>query len=78
MRQHLSPGEELCFNFAPIVMDRERAEAAMINHHKPPENTEYVNEFPYPQTTLRLSGKTALLDSDLTAYTTAGRSELSY
>ncbi len=73
-RQHLNPGEELCFNFAPIVTDRERAEAALIHHHKPPVNTEYVNEFPYPQTTIRTGGRSTLLDGYFTVYTTARRS----
>lgn len=65
-RRYLNKAEELCFNFAPISTDRVRAEAAMINHHKPPENTEYVNEFPFPQTTMRTSGKNKLLDTNFT------------
>ena len=47
-------GEELCFNAALIspAADRERAEAAMIHHNKPPCNVEYVNAFPLDTTTL--------------------------
>ena len=41
--RELKAGEELCFNAALIspAADRERAEAAMIHHHKPPCNVEY-------------------------------------
>ena len=65
-RQHLRPGEEFAFNFAYISSDRERAEAAMINRHKPPENTEFVNEFPYDQTTITTSGRNARLTERFT------------
>ena len=65
-RRHLRPGEEIAFNFAPISSGRERAEAAMINWHKPPENTEYVNEFPYDRTTITTSGRNALLTERFT------------
>lgn len=60
-RRHLRRGEQITFNYAPIITERERAEAAMINKHKPPENTEYVNDFPYDRTTIKTSGKNALL-----------------
>ena len=30
-QRHLQSGEELCFNFAPIITDRVRGEAAVIN-----------------------------------------------
>ena len=61
-KKHLKSGEELCYSFGGVLSsDRERCEAAMIFKHKPPENTEYVNSFPFDQTTMSLSGKTALL-----------------
>ena len=69
-RRHLNAGEVLCFNFAPISVDRERVEAALINHLKPPENTEYTNTFPYPQTTVRTSGKNTLLSDKFTVHQT--------
>ena len=69
----LRRGEELCFNAALISpeSDRQRAEAAMIHHHKPPCNVEYVDSFPFEQTTISTSGKNAELDGHFTVYTTA-------
>ena len=67
-RRHLQSGEVLCFNFAPINVDRVRTEAAMIHHHKPPVNTEYVNSFPYDATTMQTSGMNAFLDARFTVY----------
>ena len=66
--RYLQSGEILCINFAPINIDRVRAEAAMIYHHKPPANTEYVDSFPYDATTMQTSGKNALLSSGFTVY----------
>ncbi len=65
--KHLESGEVLCYSFGGVAAtDRERCEAAMIFEHKPPENTEYVNSFPFDQTTMNLSGKTALLSTSFT------------
>ena len=68
----LQPGEVLCFSAALIgpKTDRQRAEAAMIYKHKPPLNVEYVNSFPYEQTTISTKGQNALLHSHFTVYTT--------
>jgi hypothetical protein len=67
----LRPGEVLCFNAAPIspAADRERAEAAMVNYHKPPCNTVYVDYFPFDETTITTSGKNALLAERFTVMT---------
>lgn len=66
-KSHLKSGEELCFSFGGVSSaDRERCEAALIFKHKPPENKEYVDSFPFNQTTMRLSGKTALLTTNFT------------
>lgn len=66
-KSHLKPGETLCFSFAAVeVYSRERCEAAMINKHKPPENIEYKNTFPFDKTTMILSGRTALLHTNFT------------
>jgi len=64
----LKSGEVLCFNATLIspAADRERAEAAMINHHKPPCNTKYVNDFPFDETTITTSGRNALLTAKFT------------
>jgi len=68
-KKHLNLGEELCYNFGPVSLSsRARCEAAMIFKHKPPENIEYVNSFPFDQTTMRLSGKTAKLTINFTVY----------
>lgn len=63
-RGRLYSGEGLCFNAALISPSdsRERAEAAMIYHHKPPCNVEHVNNFPYDRTTIYTSGRSVLLD----------------
>jgi excinuclease UvrABC nuclease subunit len=68
---HLKSGEQLCYSFGPVpAASRERCEAALIFKHKPPENTEYVDVFPFDQTTLNLSGKTGLLYTSFTVYRT--------
>jgi hypothetical protein len=60
---HLEEGNELCFSSGGVdSTDRERAEAALIFEHKPPENEEYVDSFPFGKTAMSLSGKTALLN----------------
>ena len=73
--RELKAGEELCFNAALIspVADRERAEAAMIHHHKPPCNVEYVDAFPFGTTTVSTSGQNAKLDEHFTVYTTPAK-----
>lgn len=68
---YLKYGEEICYGVAPISLYRDRAEAAVINQHKPPVNTECVNSFPYEPTTMVLTGKTALLNQVFTVRSTA-------
>jgi len=69
--KHVRQGNELCFSFAPVgSSDRDRCEAALIFKHQPPENTEYVNSFPFDKTHMRLSGKTALLTTSYTVVRT--------
>ena len=62
-RRQLRSGEQLCFNVAPIspAADRERSEAAMIHHHKPVCNVEYVNVFPFDTTSITTKGSNALM-----------------
>ena len=65
--KHVRRGNELCFSFGGVgSIDRDRAEAAIIFKHKPPENDEYVNSFPFDETTMSLSGKTAPLNTYFT------------
>lgn len=66
-KKHLKSGEELCYSFAPVSQNsRLRCEAAMINKHKPPVNTEFVSEFPYDKTTMKVGGRTSLLHTNFT------------
>ena len=71
-RRELGLGQKLCFNAALIEpqSDWKRAEAAMIFKHKPPCNVEYVDSFPFDETTVRTSGKNALLHREFTVYRT--------
>lgn len=72
--RRVGAGGTLCFAFAPIAMpERLRAEAALINHHKPPVNDEYANSFPFPDTAMELSGTTALIDTFLTVRATSAQ-----
>ena len=70
--KHVRSGNGLCFSFGGVrSVDRNRSEAAMIFKHKPPENEEYRDSFPFDKTTMSLSGKTALLNT----YFTVDRTE---
>lgn len=60
-REHLKAGESLCYSYAPILYERNRAEAALIHQHKPVENWEFVHEFPFADTAVFLTGKALLL-----------------
>ena len=66
-KKHVKAGNELFFSFGAIgSTNRDRCEAAVIFKHKPPENTEFKNSFPFDKTTMNLSGKTTLLTSTFT------------
>ena len=61
-KKHLLTGETLCYSFSSVSStDRLRAEAAVINHHKPPCNVEYKYSFPFEDTAITTSGANALL-----------------
>lgn len=61
---YLNYGQELYFSAGSVLsINRNRVEAAYINHHKPPANTEYVNSFPFDQTTIISSGETELINT---------------
>ncbi|MGQ4880260.1 hypothetical protein ACOJCM_16970 [Billgrantia sp. LNSP4103-1] len=56
----LKPGEELWYSLGICShANRERLLAAMIHAHKPPCNgaSEYLDRFPFPETTVHLYGK---------------------
>lgn len=68
-RKHCSSYNQICFSCAPITSpDKDRAEAALIYKHKPPVNDEYKDNFPFDETTLKLSGEASLLNTDFTVY----------
>lgn len=70
-REHLKEGETLCYSFAPILIDRNWVEAALVHHHKPAENWDYVYDFPYPDVAVFLTGKTLLLSTSFAVLETA-------
>jgi hypothetical protein len=59
----LRDGESLCYGAALISPSgaRRRAEAAIINRHKPVCNIECVNSFPHDKTTVFIGGANALM-----------------
>lgn len=68
--EELEDGEVLCVSYAPITPAgaRRRAEAAMINHHEPPCNVEYVGYFPFDKTSVTTSGENAKLTTSFTIH----------
>lgn len=60
---------ELYFSAARITEDRDQVEAAMINHHKPPANTEYVDYFPFPETEVAVRGRAEKLSPIIKVHT---------
>jgi hypothetical protein len=66
-RKYVGEGQQICFSFAPITSpDRERGEAALVYHHKPSCNDKYVDQFPFEDTTVKSSGRCALLATNVT------------
>ena len=71
-RRHVPKGSQVCFSFAGVTSpDRERAEAALIYCHKPPCNDEYTDSFPFEDTTVESTGRSALLSSAITVRRTS-------
>lgn len=63
----LQTGEILIFSMARATSpDRERAECALIYHHKPPTNEECTKEFPYEDTTVISEGRCAFISPEFT------------
>lgn len=68
-KKHVRSGNELCYNFGDVESAyRDRVEAAFIYKHKPPENTEYVDKFPFDDTTIEASGEAQELSTYFTVY----------
>lgn len=69
--RYVRQGNTLCFSFGAVgAVDRERAEAALIVKHNPPVNTEYINAFPFDQTTMALAGEIQSLHANFTVVRT--------
>lgn len=66
-RQRAS-GEVLCYSVASIspTSTRQRAEAAVIFHHKPRVNDEYIHSFPFDTTAIAITGRVDLLTPSFT------------
>lgn len=66
-QKKVKPGEVLCYSFGKITGqdDRERCEAALIYMHKPPCNTECVNNYPRNKVTVKVSGYTEFLETEI-------------
>lgn len=63
--KHTSKGEVLCYSFAPVLQSSiDRCEAALIFKHKPPVNSDFINSFPFDQTTIVITGKSNLLSTN--------------
>lgn len=61
-KRYLYSSEELIFSCTKLsISELDRFEAAMIYEHKPPTNTEYVYNFPFPTTEVTTYGCNACL-----------------
>ena len=56
------------FSAAKFTDERDQVEAAMINHHRPPTNEKYVNDFPFPDTKVSLVGEVHKLSPEFIVY----------
>jgi hypothetical protein len=66
-RKYVGKGQELCFGYAEIANpDRERAECALIFHHKPPCCEQCTSSFDYDETTVISTGRHEFIDSPIT------------
>jgi excinuclease UvrABC nuclease subunit len=66
-KKHVVAQGELCFTFALVTSQNlDRCEAAMIFKHKPVENSDYLNSFPFDRTTISLKGKIEFLEPTYT------------
>jgi len=66
-KKYVRGNNQLCFSFAPVDKDTiDRIEAALIFKHTPPENTEYIDSFPFDKTTIISEGRTFLLYKNFT------------
>ena len=70
-KEYVRDGNQLCFSYVNVAsIIRNRVEAALIYHHKPVVNTEYVDNFPFDTTEIVTSGRNALLSALFTVNST--------
>lgn len=61
-KKHIRSGNTLCFSFGAVgSYNRKRCKAAIVYKHKPPENTEYKDYFPFDDTEVNPCGEIGLL-----------------
>ena len=66
-KRRVRPGNDIFYSVAFVEgAEQARCEAALIFAHQPPENTAYRTAFPFDRTTIKLSGKTDLLNPAFT------------
>lgn len=66
-KKELNKNEVICISFGSVNSNiRNRVEAALIFKHKPPVNTDFVNEFPFDKTTINTGGKNKKLETKFT------------
>jgi len=69
--ESLRGAEELCYSYGHLAgEDLERCQAAMVFRHRPSCNFQYLDSFPFPDTTLSLDGRIALLHHHFTVVRT--------
>ena len=75
-RKEVPEGLEICFSFAGATSpDRERAECALIYHHKPKCNDECKDSFPYQETTVVSTGRHEFIESSITVQKTVKKED---
>jgi excinuclease UvrABC nuclease subunit len=68
-KKYVKGGSQLCFSYALIEPAlRNRIKAALIFKHKPPTNDKFRFDFPFETTTIKLEGKTCLLEQYYTLH----------
>lgn len=66
-KKEISKDKVIYFSYAKVKKDiLDRVEAALIFEHKPPVNTDCINEFNYDKTTINTKGKNSMLHENFT------------